>query len=241
MEVCAPRAAALLEDGQVKIDRKLCTNCAACVDACPNQAYELVGRCVTVAELLAEVTRDSTYFRRSNGGVTVGGGEPALQHEFVAAFLEGLKRLHIHTAIETCGYVSWQRLRRLLDFLDLVYLDIKHMNRAEHERLTGVSNEPILENARRVSESHPLILRLPIVPGINDSEENIATAARFASELGPNLLRVELLPYHKLGVPTYRRLGRAYALEALDAPTRSTMLRLKDIVEASGVQAQIGG
>lgn len=137
--------------------------------------------------------------------------------------------------------MSWKRLRRLLDSLDLVYLDIKHMNRAQHELVTGVSNELILENARRVAESHTLILRLPIVPGINDSEENVATAARFASELGPNLLWVELLPYHKLGVPTYQRLGRAYALAALDAPTRSTMLRLKDIVEANRVQAHIGG
>jgi len=241
IEACAPRAIALLQDGRMKIHRKLCTSCGRCVEACPNQAFELVGRDITVEQLLNEVTRDSQYFRRSNGGVTVGGGEPTMQYEFVTAFLKSLKQLYVHTAIETCGYVNSKHLRTLLDFVDLVYFDIKHMDATVHKKAAGVSNKRILENARLLSASHSMILRIPIVPGYNDSEENIRASARLATELGENLQRVELLAYHKFGVHTYRSLGRAYAVDNLESPAQSEMLRLKKIIESYGVKAQIGG
>jgi pyruvate formate lyase activating enzyme len=128
----------------MKIHRKLCTSCGVCVEACPNQAFELVGTHMTVEELRNEVKRDSQYFRRSNGGVTVGGGEPAMQHEFVVEFLKSLRQLYIHTAIETCGYVHRERLEMLLQHVDLVYFDLKHMDTLAHKKLTRVSNKRIL-------------------------------------------------------------------------------------------------
>ena len=240
IEACAPGAIALLQDGRMKIHRKLCTSCGNCVEACPNQAFELVGRHMTVEELFNEVKRDSHYFRRSNGGVTVGGGEPAMQYEFVAEFLKSLRQLYIHTAIETCGYVHRERLEMLLQHVDLVYFDLKHMDALAHKELTGVSNKRILGNARLVSSSNPLVIRIPVVPGCNDSDENILATGRFAAELGTNLQWVELLPYHKIGAQTYRRLGRKYALENVEPPDEGTMIRLKEIGESCGIQTQIG-
>jgi pyruvate formate lyase activating enzyme len=211
------------------------------VEACPNQALALVGHRVTVEELFREVDKDSPFYRRSDGGVTVGGGEPTMQQAFVAAFLEKCQQHYMHTAIETCGYVKGEHIERILEHVDLVYFDIKHMDAAVHRELTGVSNVLILENVRKASAMRPTIVRIPIVPGCNDSEENILATATFAAALGENLERVELLSYHRYGTQTYRRLGREYTLADVEPPADEHMERLKAIVESSGVSAQIGG
>ena len=229
-----------IEEGP-SIDRELCTGCGQCVEACPNQALELAGDYMTVEQLFWEVDKDSPFYRRSNGGVTVGGGEPTMQHGFVTAFLKRCKQSYIHTAIETCAYVRWEHLEKILEHLDLVYLDIKHMDAHVHKEITGVSNERILENARRASAMRPVIIRIPIVPGLNDSDDNILATARFASELGDNLKRIELLPYHKFGTQTYGRLGREYQLTEVEPPSDDHMERLKEIVESCGVRVQVGG
>jgi pyruvate formate lyase activating enzyme len=188
-------------------DRERCTACGACVDACLNQALERAGKDTSVEELYREIAKDSPFYRRSNGGVTVGGGEPTMQHEFVTEFLKKCKQNYIHTVIETCGYVKWEHLERILQYVDLLYFDIKHMDPVVHKELTGVSNELILENARQASAMRPMIIRIPIVPGLNDSDDNISATARFAAELGENLQRIELLPYHKFGTQTYGGLA----------------------------------
>jgi pyruvate formate lyase activating enzyme len=225
----------------VGIDREACTGCGECVEACPNDALELVGREFTSEELVREVSKDSAFYRRSGGGVTVGGGEPTLQHEFFLEFLERCRRQHLHTVMESCGFVIWRHLEKMLDCLDLVYLDIKHMDTVEHEALTGVPNESILENARGISSRLSLIVRIPVVPGHNDSDENILRTADFASALGKNLKRIELLPYHGLGVQTYAELGRKYELRDVLPPDPRHMGRLEEIIESRGVSAQIGG
>jgi len=137
--------------------------------------------------------------------------------------------------------VKWEHLEKLLEYVDLVYFDIKHMDDVAHGELTGVSNEIILENARRASAMRPMIIRIPVIPGYNDSEDNMLDTGIFAAKLDKNLQRVELLPYHKLGMPTYRRIGMEYELENVDVPTDSPMQKLKKIVESRGVKVQIGG
>lgn len=240
-EVCPERAVVLSKEGGVKIDLELCTCCGECANACPYQALELVGRYMTAKELFKEVEKDSPFYRRSRGGVTVGGGEPAMQHEFVAEFLKDCKQRYLHTAMETCGYVKWDDLKKLLKYLDLVYIDIKSMDNSAHKEFTGVSNKLILENAARISAVKPMVVRLPIVPGYNDSEDNVLTAVRFAAGLGENLHRIELLPFHKLGEQTYSRLGRKYTLHETEPPGASRMERLKEIVESCDLNVQIGG
>lgn len=228
----------MLSNGDgITIDRSVCTGCGKCVEICPDEALELSGSYVTVNDLVSEVAKDSPFYRRSSGGVTVGGGEPTIQHEFVEALLEKINLLYIHTAIETCGYVKWAILEKLLRYTDLVYMDIKHMDAVEHKNLTGVSNELILENARRISESNPLVVRIPVAPGYNDSKENVLATARFASGLGKNFQGVELLPYHRLGAQTYAELGRKFELEHVEPPGNDHMDRLKELIESCGVSA----
>lgn len=241
VEICPIGALTLSPETGITLDRKRCTLCQECVEACPNQAWEFAGKVITVEELYREVEKDSPFYRRSNGGVTVGGGEPTLQPAFVAEFLKRCKQHYMHTAMETCGYVEWEHLDKLLNYLDLVFIDVKHMDPQQHKALTGVSNERILENVRKASARCPLILRIPLVPGLNDSLENLTATARFAAELGDKFLRIELLPYHKFGAQTYGRLGREYLIGQVEPPDEAHMKRLKMIVETCGVKAQIGG
>ena len=196
---------------------------------------------MTVEELFQEVNKNSPFYRRSNGGVTVGGGEPTMQLDFVTAFLKRCKQSYIHTAIETCGFVKWERFQKMLDYVDLVYMDVKHTDDGTHRELTGASNQLILENAGRVAAIRPLIIRIPLIPGYNDSDDNMLDTAMFAAKLDKNLQRVELLPYHKFGTQTYGRLGREYKLVDVEAPSDGHMERLKEIVESRGVRVQIGG
>ena len=241
VEVCPPRAITLSEEAGWRVNRQLCTACGDCVDACPNQALSLAGKWMTVEELFHVVNKDSSFYRRSNGGVTVGGGEPTMQPEFVAEFLKRCMQSYIHTAIETCGYVKWEQLEKILEYVDLVYIDIKHMDSIVHRELTGVSNEIILQNISRVSAIRPAIIRIPTVPGYNDSDDNMLNTARFATKLGENLQRIELLPYHKFGTQTYNRIGREFELANVEPPSDDYMQRLKKIVESEGVNAEIGG
>lgn len=224
-----------------KTNRSDCVGCGACVSACPNQARELSGFEISAEELFTEVDKDAAFFRRSGGGVTVGGGEPTAQSDFLRAFLTICRENYIDTAMETTALTSWQNLESLLKLLDRVYIDLKHMNTDLHKEWTGVPNKVILENIRKTAESYPVILRIPVVPGFNDSEENILESAQFAKSLGNNLLRLELLPYHPFGIHKYLELERIYTLEDVEAPSEATMEKLSQIVRGLGLDAQIGG
>jgi len=241
VDICPEKAIRFSDKQKIEINRKLCNSCGQCVDSCPNQALRLVGDQRTVEELFQDVMKDSPFYRRSNGGVTIGGGEPTMQHKFVTALLKKCKETYVHTAMETCGYVKWEHLERILEHVDLLYFDIKHMDARIHEEITGVSNEIILENARKASDIRPIIIRIPLIPGLNDSEENLLNTGRFAAKLGENLLRIELLPYHKFGTGTYEQLGRKYKLKDVESPSEEYMNKLKKIVESCGVMVQVGG
>jgi len=241
VETCPIDAITLTEEAGIEIDRKGCTYCKDCVEACPNQALEFAGNFMTIEELYKEVEKDSPFYRRSGGGVTMGGGEATMQHKYVLEFLKKCKRHYIHAAMETCGFVEWEHLEKLCENLDLLYMDIKHMDPDVHKELTGVSNERILENVRKAAQICPLIVRIPVVPGYSDSHDNIRATAEFSAELGGEFKRIELLPYHKFGTQTYSRIGMEYLLSEVEPPTDDQMNRLKFLVESCGVEAQIGG
>ena len=183
---------------------------------------------------MAEVLRDAVFYHRSGGGMTLTGGEPLFQPDFAMAIFQVAKAHGVHSAVETCGYVPWQSFQLALRHIDLLLFDLKLLSPELHQRMTGVTNALILQNLGRVvSNGVNLILRLPIIPGVNDSAGDMEAIGRIVSALRP-VPPVELLPYHRLGVSKYRALGREYRLEARQPPDKSGMKKL------GGVLAQMG-
>ena len=207
-----------------------------------NGAQTLNGRIATLDDIMAEIRADEVFYYRSGGGVTLSGGEPMAQPAFARAILEACAHIGIHTAMETAGLASWDTLRSMLPFLDLLYYDLKHMDTHAHQRLTGVSNERILDNFKRAASfsALPVIVRIPLVPGLNDSSENIEATARFVAEAG-GVERMELLPYHRYGMHRYELLGREYGLRDLQGPTPESVNALVEIVASFGLKVQTGG
>jgi pyruvate formate lyase activating enzyme len=196
-----------------------------------------------VDEVLQEVAKDSLFYSRSEGGLTLSGGEPTCQPEFASEILRRYKieERGRHTTIETCGHVPWPRLERVLAHTDLVLYDIKIMDPEEHQCLTGVDNQLILENVARIAQMEKqLIIRLPLIPNYTDSEENIRHTAEFVRRL-PGVEELHLLPYHRLGEPKYPRLGREYALQGAEVAPPERIDGLRRIVEGYGLRVRIGG
>jgi len=238
--ICPEQAISIAGPGKkMTIDRSLCNACGACLDICPNDALELAGKRITVDALLQEVEKDEPFYRRSAGGVTVGGGEPTLQHRFVGAFLKRCRERYIHTALESCMYTDPGHLESILPHLDLLLCDIKHMNDESHRNLTGVSNRRILENIRLAASRCNTIIRIPTVPGCNDTEENIKATALFAKGLGGRVEAVELLPYHAFGRHLYEETDRTYRLPQVEVPTEQHMMHLKNVAESCGIRALV--
>lgn len=236
---CPEQALHLSAEEGLRIDRDRCNVCGLCLQACNNRAFEISAAHMTVDSLFKEIQKDSPFYRRSNGGVTVGGGELTMQSPFVSAFLKKCQEQYIHTAIETCGFSNWSQLQAILQYVDLIHLDIKHMDEEMHRKLTGFPNQPILENAKKASHLCSMIVRIPVIPGLNDSDENIRATARFAAQLGDGFQRIELLPYHQLGMHKYEQLGQHYELEGLQSPDADHMLKLKAIVASEGIGVEI--
>lgn len=202
---------------------------------------KVMGQDVTVEEVLDKVLQDMPYYRRSGGGMTLSGGESLMQPEFAAALLRGAKESGLNTAMESTGFAPFETIQKLLPWLDLYLMDIKHLNSAKHKAFTSQPNELILENAKKIAaQAKELIIRVPVIPTFNDTVEEIRQIARFAAEL-PGVRRLHLLPYHRLGQDKYQRLGREYTLADLEPPTQEKMEVLLEAAEASGLTCQIGG
>lgn len=200
-----------------------------------------VGRDVTVEELMPEILADMPYYRRSGGGVTLSGGEVLAQADFAARLLRACKECGLHTAIETAASLPYSEIEKLLPFLDLVLMDIKLIDPVRHKEYTGISNERILDNARALAKSGvELIIRTPVIPGVNDSDAQIRAISSFARSL-PGVREHHLLPYHRLGQDKYDGLGRKYSLNEIEPPTRAKMEYLLSVAEESGLKCQIGG
>lgn len=200
-----------------------------------------VGRDVTVAEVMDEVLKDFRYFKRSGGGLTLSGGECLLQPDFAAALLEAAKYNGISTAIESTGFAKYEVIERLLPYLDVYLMDIKHINSEKHRLFTGQPNERILENAKMIARNAKrLIIRVPVIPTFNDTVEEITEIAKFAKSL-ENVTEIHLLPYHNFGTDKYKWLGREYKLPDIKTPSNEKMQELLEAVQSCGLDAQIGG
>lgn len=201
----------------------------------------IIGRDVTVAEMLAEIEKDRAYYRRSGGGVTLSGGESLCQPEFGSALLHACKENGINTAMESTAFAKYETIQQFLPYLDLYLLDIKHMNSEKHQAYTTRPNELILENARRLAkDAKELIIRVPVIPTFNDTPEEIRAIAEFTASLG-TVKELHLLPYHRLGQDKYTGLGRDYTLRDLTPPTAEHMEKLLQVVESVGLKTQVGG
>jgi pyruvate formate lyase activating enzyme len=225
-------------DGHLDVDHGLCTACGACVAVCYAEAREIMGREVTVAELLDGILRDVPFFEESGGGVTFSGGEPLYQPAFLLAILQACKAREIPTALDTCGLASWESLDAVRPYVDLFLYDLKLMDAERHRRFTGASNALILSNLRELSaRGHRVHVRVPILPGINDDVENIGQLGEFLSSL-PALDQVTLLAYHRTGLEKYNSLGMAYRLPAAQPPGEERMAEVAGTLAAYGLRVQ---
>ena len=203
---------------------------------------KIIGQDVNVVEVMDEVLKDRFYFRRSGGGLTLSGGEALLQMDFASALLEYAKDHGVTTAIESTGFAQFSQIQeKILPYLDTFLMDIKHMDSEKHQHFTGVPNEQILENARKIAQSgQNLVIRVPVIPSFNATPEEITAIARFAQSL-PGVTRLHLLPYHRLGTDKYDGLGRKYTLSAIEPPSNEQMERLAKAAAVTGLHVQIGG
>jgi pyruvate formate lyase activating enzyme len=240
---CPHQAIAVDPWGMLRADPTRCRLEGICVKNCPGEAWHLMGRQMTVAQVLTQVAKDAVFYHRSGGGLTLSGGEPLAQPHFAEALLRHYKQSEggRHAAIETCGHARWTDFARLLPYVDLFLFDLKHMDPKAHRRLTGRDNRLILQNARRLAHaSAKIIFRMVIVPGCNDSRDNLQKTAAFIAGL-PAVKEVDLLPYHRLGEPKYARLLRDYALAGLRPAMDGEVAQAKTIFEDFGLQVGIGG
>jgi pyruvate formate lyase activating enzyme len=236
-EAC-PIGAIAFTDKHREIDWEKCNNCLECARVCPAKAIELIGHYMTVEEVMKKVEADRTFYENSNGGMTVSGGEPLVQPKFVTELLKKCQEKGIHTTLDTTGNAPWQNIESILEYVDLVLQDIKHMDTGMHKKGTGVGNELILENAKRIAKRKRIWIRMPLIPGYNDSEVNIKKVAEFASDIGAE--KVSVLPYHELGSSKYPDLGRVYPMQGTKPPEKKVMERVRKTIESYGLKVEIG-
>ncbi|MBP2655546.1 MAG: glycyl-radical activating family protein [Firmicutes bacterium] len=224
------------------INRKLCVACGSCATICPAKALTISGKTMSVNEVIQEIKKDAIMYRRSNGGITISGGEPLVQADFVAEILKACKALGWNTAIETTGYADFTQIERVIPYVDTILLDIKNIESEIHQRGTGQANELILANALRLAAmAAKVVVRVPLIPEFNANSRSIHLIAEFAKYMA-NVSEIHLLPYHKLGANKYELLGRNYPMDdSLETPAEEDVAAYKKIVEDHGFSCTIGG
>jgi len=240
MALC-PHGAVSVSDGVYVTQPDLCARCGTCADACAAGAREVVGRPMSVEEVMREVERDATFYRESGGGVTFSGGEPLLQHRFLLMLLRACGERSLHVAVDTSGYASPDVLYRVAELTDLFLYDLKSVNDDIHSRFTGVSGALIRGNLRRLASwGKRVVIRMPIIPGINDAAPDVEAAGRFIASLG-NVVGIDLLPYHGIGAEKYARLGMPYSLPAMSTPSGDYMNTIAENLLRFHPAVSIGG
>lgn len=221
-DVC-PQGCHSLKDGLHVFDRTNCVQCCKCAEVCVFDALEAVGQQKTVSQIVEEVLKDKTFYDCSGGGVTLSGGEPMYQLQFTYELLTELKKHGLHTCMETCGYAGAEAFKKIADLVDIFLFDYKETDSGKHEAYTGVPNDRILANLRMLDDMGcKIILRCPIIPTLNDTEEHLEGIASVANSL-KNILQIDVEPYHPLGMGKAESLGKAYPLAGLTFPSNETV------------------
>ena len=236
---CIP--ACPVSDGVIPDPRKVgCLLCGKCAEICPANAREIIGSKMTIDQIIHEVEKDRKYYEQSGGGVTISGGEPLIQANFVLDLIKSLKSLHINSAIETTGFGNEDKLLKIAAECSHVLFDLKHMDSGEHKKHTGVGNELILGNAEKLCQMFPekIIFRMPLIGGVNSDNRNITATAQFVKKNGITI--IHLLPYHEYGSGKYKKLDKKYKCEAY-TPDAEEISEIQKIFGSFGIDTEIGG
>ncbi len=238
-QVCTERAIYFKSDNSFPlINRKMCTGCGRCADACPTNAIRLVGRTISVDELIRELEKDALLYDKSGGGVTFSGGEPLMQASFLKEALKQCKEKGFHTALDTSGFVHPHVFENIIEYVDYFLYDVKLANEEEHKKYTGVSNKNIKENLKLLDEKGKnVLLRFPVIPGITDTDRNITGILEFLSSLRW-IREIELLPFHDVR-EKYKRLSKKYKMTNHKAPSQEAMKRIKEAFEKIGFSVKV--
>lgn len=228
-------------DGMIITDKNKCADCGNCTSVCHSEARQMSGKNMTVEEVVSEVLKDINFFEESGGGVTFSGGEPLYQIEFLMELLKEMGKYNIHTTIDTSGFTAKENLERASKYTDLFLFDLKFMDPIKHEKYTGVKNHLILDNLRLLHDmGKNIIIRIPVIPNVNDGEEDLEAFRDFIYTL-PNIEEINLLPYHRIGEEKYNRLGMKYKLIGVKELNDDKINFAQKIMESTGKKVQIGG
>jgi len=241
LNACPKEALAKDAAGAVVIDRAKCDLCGKCAEACLYDAMQFVGREMSVEDVLGEAEKDKIFYDQSGGGVTLSGGDPFVQAGFAEALLDGCRARGIRTAVDTAGFANNGVLDRLAPKADLILYDLKSMDDDRHKEFTGVSNAPVLENLKRLAAGRTEIwVRIPLVAGVNDDDDNIRRTIEFLSSL-KTIRRVGLLPYHSSGLDKARRIGRENVFRKFEAPSEERLAAVAAAFREAGFEVRRGG
>ncbi len=223
------------------VNKENCIVCGKCTEVCYAEARELIGKKYSVEEVIKEIEKDRIFYQESNGGVTISGGEPLAQPKFLESLLKACKENGFHTALDTTGYGEQEVLLKISKYVDLFLYDLKIMDDKNHKYYTGVSNKIILDNLKALAaNNNKIIIRVPIIPGINDDYENISKIGEYVAAL-KSVKDLNLIPYHQTGVKKYLRLNREYKLLNCTPPQEAKMIEIKNLLEEYGLEVKIGG
>jgi len=240
ISACKNDAIAAVES-RLKWEAANCVYCQTCARVCPAEAIEFIGKTMSVEDVVAEITKDALFYDESNGGVTFSGGEPLMQPSFLAGLLKACGDLDLHRAVDTCGYADTRTLLKIATQVELFLYDLKHMDPEKHYRYTGVSNEIILTNLKSLSrQGAKVIIRLPVIPGINNDRINIERTGAFLSSLA-GVNQVNILPYHCAAEAKYKNLGVKYGAVDIERPARDQLESIVRQLENYDLQVNIGG
>lgn len=239
--IACPTKALKMKTDTIEFDRYKCISCGNCEDVCYHDAIKIVGKEMSVEEVLKDILKDKVFYDESGGGVTFSGGEPLMQSSFLLELAKRCKFAGIHTTLDTSGFAKWETLKKIIKYIDLILYDLKIVDEEKHIDFVGASNKIIIENLQNLKDENvDIFLRLPIIKGINDSVEEAREVLKIIDG-NNNIKQINLLEYHKMGMEKYPRLGRKYELTGEEKPDKETIDALKDVYEKAGYKVVIGG